>query len=217
MTREHREAMLSNLAASLIVHGRIRTTLTKARALRPFVEKIITKAKRAGAAPGPRALHLRRLALRDVRDEDAVTLLFNEKYKEFQNRPGGYTRIYKLGPQRISDAAELALVEFVKADEPGYKKRGRKAASGKTGRKPGSAKAAKAAGAAAETGAASAPAEEAAAGSRPESIPASERPKASPAPGAAPSSHTGAAVPAVGEQPAPASTPESGEKPGSKA
>lgn len=130
VTREHREAMLSHLAASLIVHGRIRTTLTKARALRPFVEKVITKAKRAGAADGPRALHLRRLALRDVRDEDAVTLLFNEKYKDFQNRNGGYTRIYKLGPQRISDAAELALIEFVKADEPGYKKRGRARSAG---------------------------------------------------------------------------------------
>jgi large subunit ribosomal protein L17 len=131
VTREHREAMLSHLAASLIVHGRIRTTLTKARALRPFVEKVITKAKRAGAAPGPRALHLRRLAMRDVRDEDAVKLLFTEKYKDFQNRSGGYTRIYKLGARRVSDAAELALVEFVKADEPGYKKRGAKAKAGR--------------------------------------------------------------------------------------
>jgi large subunit ribosomal protein L17 len=133
VTREHREAMLSHLAAALITHGRIQTTLVKARALRPLVEKVITKAKRAGAADKPRALHLRRLALRDVRDEDAVTLLFNEKYKDFQNRSGGYTRIYKLGPQRISDAAELALIEFVKPDEPGYKKsRGsRKAAAPK--------------------------------------------------------------------------------------
>jgi large subunit ribosomal protein L17 len=133
VTRSHRAAMLSNLATALITHGRIQTTLTKAKALRPFIEKVITKAKQAAAQSQPKdAVHLRRLALRDVRDEDAVTLLFNEKYKEFANRPGGYTRIYKLGPQRISDAAELALIEFVKADDPGYKKTRRKpAAKGK--------------------------------------------------------------------------------------
>ncbi len=130
VTREHREAMLSNLAASLIKHGRIQTTLAKARALRPFIEKVITKAKRASAAQEKSAaLHLRRLALRDVRDEDAITLLFNDKVAQFANRAGGYTRIYKLGPQRISDAAELALIEFVAADDPGYKKsKGRKTA-----------------------------------------------------------------------------------------
>jgi len=130
VTREHREAMLSNLAAALIKHGRIQTTLAKARALRPFIEKVITKAKRASAAQEKSAaLHLRRLALRDVRDEDAITMLFNDKVAQFANRAGGYTRIYKLGPQRISDAAELALIEFVAADDPGYKKsKGRKTA-----------------------------------------------------------------------------------------
>jgi large subunit ribosomal protein L17 len=123
VTREHRAAMLSNMAASLITHGRIKTTVTKAKALRPFIEKVITKAKQAAAKTEPKdALHLRRLALSDVRDETAVTLLFNEKHKEFTNRTGGYTRIYKLG-KRISDAAEMALIEFVKADDPGYKKR----------------------------------------------------------------------------------------------
>jgi large subunit ribosomal protein L17 len=128
VTREHRSAMMSNLAAALINHGRIKTTLTKAKALRPFIEKAITKAKHAaGKAEKRDALHLRRLALSDIRDEDAVTLLFNEKYKEFENRAGGYTRIYKLGPQRLGDAAEMALIEFVKADDPGYKKsKGRK-------------------------------------------------------------------------------------------
>jgi large subunit ribosomal protein L17 len=123
VTREHRESMMSNLAASLITHGRIQTTLTKAKALRPFIEKVITKAKHAaGKAEKRDAVHLRRLVLRVVRDEDAVTLLFNDKYKEFENRAGGYTRIYKLGPQRLGDAAEMALIEFVKADDPGYKK-----------------------------------------------------------------------------------------------
>ena len=130
VTKEHRAAMLSNLAASLITHGRIETTLTKAKTLRPFIEKVITKAKQAAAKTEAKdAIHLRRLALRDVRDEDAVTLLFNEKHKEFTARNGGYTRIYKLGRQKISDAAEMALIEFVKADDPGYKKsKGRKSA-----------------------------------------------------------------------------------------
>ena len=133
VTREHRRAMLSNLAASLIEHGRIQTTLTKAKALRPFIEKVITKAKKAAAQTEKKdQIHLRRLALADVRNEDAVTLLFNEKYKEFANRNGGYTRIYKLGPRRISDAAELALIEFVKADDTGYKKaKGRKSSKAK--------------------------------------------------------------------------------------
>ncbi|ATC63410.1 50S ribosomal protein L17 [Nibricoccus aquaticus] len=131
VTREHRAAMLSNMAASLITHGRIKTTVTKAKALRPFIEKVITKAKQAAAKTEPKdALHLRRLALSDVRDETAVTLLFNEKHKEFTNRTGGYTRIYKLG-KRISDAAEMALIEFVKADDPGYKKRKKPAKKGK--------------------------------------------------------------------------------------
>jgi large subunit ribosomal protein L17 len=145
VTREHRRAMLSNLAASLIEHGRIQTTLTKARALRPFVEKVITKAKQAAArSENKDRIHLRRLALADVRNEDAVTKLFNETYKEFANRNGGYTRIYKLGA-RQSDAAELALIEFVKADDPGYKKSkgGRKSAR-KTGGRTKTASAAKA-------------------------------------------------------------------------
>lgn len=153
VTREHREAMLSNMGASLITHGRIKTTLSKAKALRPFIEKIITKAKQAAAKTEAKdAIHLRRLALADLRDEDAITLLFNEKHKEFANRNGGYTRIYKLGA-RVGDASEMALIEFVKADDAGYKK--------SKGRKP--AKAAKAAPAATtEQSEAAAPAEGAA-------------------------------------------------------
>src|SRR5580698_1598014 len=141
VTREHRAAMLSNLAVALITHGRIETTLSKAKALRPFVEKVITKAKQAAAKTEKKdAVHLRRLALRDVRDEDAVTLLFNEKYKDFAERAGGYTRIYKIGPQRISDAAEMALIEFVKAEDQGYKKskgrRSKKSAKAKAPKAP---------------------------------------------------------------------------------
>jgi large subunit ribosomal protein L17 len=133
VTREHREAMLSNLAVGLITHGRIETTLTKAKALRPFIEKVITKAKQAAAAKEKKdAVHLRRIALTKVRDKEAIALLFNEKYKDFANRAGGYTRIYKLSHQRIGDAAEMALIEFVKAEDTGYKKtKGKKAAKTK--------------------------------------------------------------------------------------
>ncbi len=134
--------MLSNMGASLILHGRIETTLTKARALRPFIEKVITKAKKAAALPkengklSASAIHLRRLALRDVRNEDAITLLFNEKAEQFAARPGGYTRIYKLGQPRISDAAEMALIEFIAADDQGYKKsKGSKKAKKSAGRR----------------------------------------------------------------------------------
>jgi len=131
VTREHRAAMLSNMSVSLITHGRIKTTLAKAKALRPFVEKVVTKAKKAAAKTEKKdKLHLRRLALRDVRDEAAISLLFDEKVSEFENRPGGYTRIYKLG-QRVGDAAEMALIEFVKADDPGYKKPKKKGSKAK--------------------------------------------------------------------------------------
>jgi large subunit ribosomal protein L17 len=137
VTREHRKAMLSNLGAALITHGRIQTTLTKAKALRPFIEKVITKAKKAAAATEKKdAIHLRRLALTDIRDESAVTLLFNEKVKQFEKRSGGYTRIYKLGPQRIGDAAEMALIEFVAAEDTGYSKSRGKKKAGKKAAKP---------------------------------------------------------------------------------
>jgi large subunit ribosomal protein L17 len=135
VTREHRAAMLSNLGAALIKHGRIETTLTKAKALRPFIEKIITKAKKAAAATEKKdALHLRRVALTDIRDESAITLLFNEKVKQFEKRRGGYTRIYKLGPHRLGDAAEMALIEFVGAEDTGYTKSRKKSAK-KPGKK----------------------------------------------------------------------------------
>jgi large subunit ribosomal protein L17 len=137
VTREHRKAMLSNMGASLIKHGRIETTLTKAKALRPFIEKVITKAKKAAAATEKKdAIHLRRMALKDIRDENAVTLLFNEKAAQFAKRSGGYTRIYKLGQQRIGDAAEMALIELIAADDEGYKKsKGKKSAKKSGGKK----------------------------------------------------------------------------------
>jgi len=160
VTVEHRRAMLSNMAASLLEHGRIQTTLTKAKALRPFVEKVITKAKKAAAKTEKKdAIHLRRLALADVRNEDVITKLFNETYKEFVNRNGGYTRIYKLGA-RISDAAEMALIELVKADDPGYKKSKGKKASKSKGKKSKAATPAAAEAAAAASTEAAAPATE---------------------------------------------------------
>jgi large subunit ribosomal protein L17 len=113
--KEHRSALLANLASSLIKKGRIRTTLPKAKALRPFVERVITLAKKGD-------LHRRRLALSRLRDQEAVSVLFNDRAADFAKREGGYTRIYKLGLPRIGDAAEMAIIEFVGAEDTGYKK-----------------------------------------------------------------------------------------------
>ena len=102
----HRDALISNLAVSLIEHGRIKTTVAKAKAVRPFVEKLVTKAK-AGS------LHSRRMALADLRhNEKAVSKLFTEIGPLNAERNGGYTRIVKLG-QRRSDASEMAVIEWV--------------------------------------------------------------------------------------------------------
>jgi large subunit ribosomal protein L17 len=120
--KEHREALMSNLAIALIKHGQIKTTLKKAKALRPYVEKIITMSKKAKTAASPeRAVYLRRLAASRMRDKEAVKELFNNRVTEFMDRSGGYTRIYKLG-NRLGDAAELALIELIKKEDPGYKK-----------------------------------------------------------------------------------------------
>jgi large subunit ribosomal protein L17 len=123
--KEHRIALMSNLGAALLRHGRIQTTLPKAKALRPFIEKVITLAKKAENATPEKALHYRRLALSRVRDKEAVGLLFNEKASFFTERPGGYTRIYKLGT-RIGDAAEMAVIQLIGAEDEGYSKRSRK-------------------------------------------------------------------------------------------
>jgi large subunit ribosomal protein L17 len=125
--------MLGNLSVALITHGRIKTTLTKAKALRPFIEKVITLAKKAEAAnDSARKLHFRRLAIARVRDKQAVAKLFDELVSEFTERNGGYTRIYKLG-QRIGDAAEVGMIELIDGNDEGYskkpaKKAGKKAA-----------------------------------------------------------------------------------------
>ena len=136
----HRSAMMGNLAVALITHGRIETTLAKAKALRPFIEKIITLAKKADKAnDAARKLHFRRLAIARVRDKKAVAQLFDERVSEFVDRPGGYTRIYKLG-QRIGDAAEMALIELIDGNDEGYespkkKKTAKKAAKKKAAKK----------------------------------------------------------------------------------
>lgn len=119
--KEHRAALMSNLGAALLRHGRIQTTLVKAKALRPFIEQIITLAKKAEGASPEKALHLRRLAISRLRDKEAVALLFNERAKAFLDRPGGYTRIYKLG-NRIGDAAEMAVIQLIPAEDEGYSK-----------------------------------------------------------------------------------------------
>jgi large subunit ribosomal protein L17 len=101
----HRKALLSNLACSLIEHGRIRTTLGKAKALRPVAEKLVTLAKRND-------LHSRRLAIAYLHQKDIVKKLFAEVAPASKDRQGGYCRITKLGP-RMSDSAPMAYIEWV--------------------------------------------------------------------------------------------------------
>ena len=106
-SQSHRKALIANQVCSLIEHSRIKTTLAKAKAVRPLAEKMVTLGKRA-------SLHSRRTALAVLRQKDAVAKLFEEVAPRSATRPGGYTRIIKLG-QRKSDAAELAFLEFVDA------------------------------------------------------------------------------------------------------
>ncbi len=101
----HQRKILSNLAASLITEERVTTTVSKAKALRPYVEKMVTRARRGD-------LHSRRLILRKIEDTDVVTKLFDDVAPRYAGRPGGYTRITKLGPRR-GDGVELAMIEFV--------------------------------------------------------------------------------------------------------
>ncbi len=129
----HRLSLLANLCSALIENGRIRTTLAKAKALRPFAEKIITLAKKSHLAEDKaKKVHLRRLAIARVRNKKAVKKLFDELAENFVDRPGGYTRIYKLATPRLGDAADMALIELVEASDEGYaKKKSKKKKSGK--------------------------------------------------------------------------------------
>ena len=105
-TSEHREALLRNMATSLFRHGRIETTTAKAKELRPYAEKLITLAKRGD-------LHARRQALSTLgQDKFVVHTLFAEVAPRYAERPGGYTRILKLGPRR-SDSTEMVYLELV--------------------------------------------------------------------------------------------------------
>jgi large subunit ribosomal protein L17 len=107
----HRKALYANLAGSLIEHGRIKTTEAKAKAVKPFAEQMITLGKRGD-------LHARRLALAELRSQDVVHVLFAEVAPRFADRPGGYTRIVKLGP-RQGDAAEMVFLELVDYEPAG--------------------------------------------------------------------------------------------------
>jgi large subunit ribosomal protein L17 len=101
----HQRKILANLTAQLIENERVTTTQAKARDLRPYAEKIITRARRGD-------LHSRRLVLAKIGDNDAVTKLFDDVAPRYENRPGGYTRIIKLG-QRRGDGSEMAIIELV--------------------------------------------------------------------------------------------------------
>ena len=107
----HRTAMFANMAAALIKHEQIKTTLPKAKELRPVVEKLVTLSRR-----GASNLHARRLALAQVRDETQVRKLFDVIGPRYAKRPGGYTRVLKAG-FRHGDNAEMAFIEFVDRDE----------------------------------------------------------------------------------------------------
>jgi large subunit ribosomal protein L17 len=101
----HQKAILSNLAQELFWDERVTTTVAKAKMLRPYAEKMITKARRG-------SLHDRRLILRDIGDTQVVTRLFDEVAPRYAERPGGYTRLLRLGRRR-GDGAEMAIVELV--------------------------------------------------------------------------------------------------------
>jgi large subunit ribosomal protein L17 len=113
----HRKSMLANMACSLIEHKRINTTVAKAKALRTFVEPLVTKSKTD-------TTHNRRLVFAKLRDKHAVSELFREVAPKVAERPGGYTRVIKLG-HRLGDAAEMAMIELVDFNEL-YSPKGKK-------------------------------------------------------------------------------------------
>ncbi|HMH21631.1 MAG TPA: 50S ribosomal protein L17 [Puia sp.] len=132
-TASHRRALLSNLAIQLITHKKIVTTLAKAKALRTYVEPLITKAKE-------NSTHQRRIVFSYLQDKEAITELFGNVATKIAGRPGGYTRIIKLGA-RVGDNAETALIELVDFNEIYGKGKGEaKEATGKKTRRAGGAK-----------------------------------------------------------------------------
>ena len=108
VTSSHRKAMFANMAAALIKHEQIQTTLPKAKEIRPVVEKLITLGKKGGLAN-------RRRAFAMLRDDDMVSKLFDVLAKRYQKRNGGYTRVMKAGV-RYGDAASMAMIEFIDRD-----------------------------------------------------------------------------------------------------
>jgi large subunit ribosomal protein L17 len=149
-TASHRKALMSNLAIQLITHKRIVTTLAKAKALRTYVEPLITKAKE-------NTTHQRRTVFSYLQDKDAVTELFGTVAAKVAGRPGGYTRIIKLGA-RVGDNAETAMIELVDFNEIYGKGKGEAvAATGKKTRRAGGAKKKAAAGTEDESGVAASP------------------------------------------------------------
>jgi large subunit ribosomal protein L17 len=129
-TSAHRKAMMSNMATSLIMHKRISTTVAKAKALRKYVEPLITKAKND-------TTHSRRMVFSYLQDKNAVTELFREVSQKVGDRPGGYTRILRTG-FRIGDAAEMCIIELVDYNESYSQNKGGKTAAKKSTRRSGS-------------------------------------------------------------------------------
>jgi len=128
-TSSHRHAMLSNMAASLIMHKRITTTVAKAKSLRKYIEPLISKAK-------DDSTHARRLVFSYLQDKTAVTELFREISQKVGDRPGGYTRILRTG-FRVGDAAEMCMIELVDYNENYTQNKGGKRAKAKTTRRGG--------------------------------------------------------------------------------
>jgi large subunit ribosomal protein L17 len=112
----HRKAMLANMACSLIEHKRINTTVAKAKALKQFVEPLITKSKAENNLSAEKGTHNRRIVFKSLRDKYAVTELFSVVSEKVADRPGGYTRIIKLG-NRLGDNADMAMIELVDFNE----------------------------------------------------------------------------------------------------
>jgi len=115
-TASHRKSMLANMACSLIEHKRINTTTAKAKALKQFVEPLITKAKAENNSTIEKSTHNRRVAFSYLRSKEAVAQLFSEVSEKVADRQGGYTRIIKLG-NRLGDSADMAFIELVDFNE----------------------------------------------------------------------------------------------------